>query len=105
MKITREDVLRVAELAHLDLTEAEIEMFSRQLDSILSYVDKLNELDTSKVEPMAQVAPPPAAGQGASVGTPLREDNLAPCDIIGDVLAGAPDASPEYFRVPRVIER
>ena len=105
MKITREDVLRVAELAHLELSEAEIEMFSRQLDSILTYVDKLNELDTSNVEPMAQVAPPAASGQGARVGTPLREDELAPCNIIGDVLAGAPDASPPYFRVPRVIER
>jgi aspartyl-tRNA(Asn)/glutamyl-tRNA(Gln) amidotransferase subunit C len=105
MKITREDVLRVAELAHLELSEAEIEMFSRQLDSILTYVDKLNELDTSNVEPMAQVAPPTASGQGAASGTPLRQDELAPCDIIGDVLAGAPDASPPYFRVPRVIER
>ena len=105
MKITREDVLRVAELAHLELSEAEIEMFSRQLDSILTYVDKLNELDTSSVEPMAQVAPPTASGQGAAAGTPLRQDELAPCDIIGDVLAGAPDASPPYFRVPRVIER
>jgi aspartyl-tRNA(Asn)/glutamyl-tRNA(Gln) amidotransferase subunit C len=105
MKITREDVLRVAELAHLELSEAEIEMFSRQLDSILTYVDKLNELDTSNVEPMAQVAPPAASGQGATVGTPLRQDEFALCDIIGDVLAGAPDASPPYFRVPRVIER
>jgi aspartyl-tRNA(Asn)/glutamyl-tRNA(Gln) amidotransferase subunit C len=105
MKITREDVLRVAELAHLELSEAEIEIFSRQLDSILTYVDKLNELDASNVEPMAQVAPPAASGQGARAGTPLREDELAPCDIIGDVLAGAPDAAPPYFRVPRVIER
>jgi aspartyl-tRNA(Asn)/glutamyl-tRNA(Gln) amidotransferase subunit C len=105
MKIKREDVLRVAELAHLQLSETEIEMFSRQLDSILTYVDKLNELDTSKVEPMAQVAPPSASGQGAAAGTPLREDELAPCDVAGDVLGGAPDASPPYFRVPRVIER
>ena len=105
MKITREDVLRVAELAHLDLTEAEIEMFARQLDSILTYVDKLNELDTSNVEPLAQVAPPTASGQGTAAGTPLRKDELAPCDIIGEVLAGAPGASPPYFRVPRVIER
>jgi len=105
MKITREDVLRVAELEHLELSEAEIEMFSRQLDSILSYVDKLNELDTSNVEPLAQVAPPAAAGQGGAVGTPLRQDEPAPCDVIGEVLAGAPDASPPYFRVPRVIER
>lgn len=105
MKITREDVLRVAELAHLELSEAEIEMFSRQLDSILTYVEKLNELDTSNVGPMAQVAPPTASGQGTRAGTPLREDELAPCDVVGDVLAGAPDASPPYFRVPRVIER
>ena len=105
MKITREDALRVAELAHLDLTEAEIEMFSRQLDSILTYVEKLNEVDTTNVEPMAQVAPPAASGQGAAAGTPLREDKPAPCDVVSDVLAGAPDASPPYFRVPRVIER
>jgi aspartyl-tRNA(Asn)/glutamyl-tRNA(Gln) amidotransferase subunit C len=105
MKITREDVLRVAELAHLELSEAEIEMFSRQLDSILTYVEKLNELDTNNVEPMAQVAPPTASGHGAAAGTPLRQDELAPCDVVGDVLAGAPDASPPYFRVPRVIER
>lgn len=102
MKITREEVLRVAELAHLDLTEAEIDMFSRQLDSILSYVEKLNELDTSSVEPMAQVTP---LASGDAAGTPLREDVLKPCDVIGDVLAGAPDAAPPYFRVPRVIER
>jgi aspartyl-tRNA(Asn)/glutamyl-tRNA(Gln) amidotransferase subunit C len=105
LKITREDVLRVAELAHLELSEAEIEMFARQLDSILTYVDKLNELDTSEVEPLAQVAPPIGSGQGAAAGTPLREDKLVPCDVIGEALAGAPDASPPYFRVPRVIER
>ena len=105
MKITREDVLRVAELAHLELTEAEIEMFSRQLDSILTYAEKLNELDTSNVEPMSRVAPPAASSQGAAAGTPLREDRPIPCDVVGEVLAGAPDPSPPYFRVPRVIER
>ena len=105
MKITREDVLRVAELAHLELSEAEIEMFLRQLDSILTYAEKLNELDTSNVEPMSQVAPPATSGQGAAAGTPLREDQPVPCDVVGEVLAGAPDPSPPYFRVPRVIER
>jgi aspartyl-tRNA(Asn)/glutamyl-tRNA(Gln) amidotransferase subunit C len=105
MKITREDVLRVAELAHLELSEAEIEMFSRQLDSILTYVEKLNELDTASVEPMSQVTPAVASAEAAVQGTPLREDRPAPCNIIGDVLAGAPDPSPPYFRVPRVIER
>ena len=55
MKITREDVVRVAELAYLDLSESELETYRRQIDEILEYIGKLNELDTSAVEPMAQV--------------------------------------------------
>ena len=55
MKITREDVLRVAELAYLELSEAELETYRKQVDEILEYIDKLNELDTTHVEPMAQV--------------------------------------------------
>jgi aspartyl-tRNA(Asn)/glutamyl-tRNA(Gln) amidotransferase subunit C len=101
MKITREDVVRVAELAYLDLSESEVETYLRQLDSILTYVEKLNELDTSAVPAMAQVAP---TGTQAG-GTPLRDDVEAPCDIIGDVLAGAPEGTPTHFRVPKVIER
>ena len=64
MKITREDVLRVAELAHLELGEGEVDAYQRHLDSILTYVEKLNALDTSGVEPMAQVAPPGAQTAG-----------------------------------------
>jgi aspartyl-tRNA(Asn)/glutamyl-tRNA(Gln) amidotransferase subunit C len=104
MKISREDVLRVAELAHLDLSEAEIETFLRHLDSILTYADKLNELDTARVEPMAQVLPPDASAAG-SAGTPLREDTPVPNRVVEQVLRQAPDAAPPYFRVPRVIER
>ena len=55
MKISREDVLRVASLAHLGLSPEEVETYRNQLDRILSYIDKLNELDISNVEPMAQV--------------------------------------------------
>jgi aspartyl-tRNA(Asn)/glutamyl-tRNA(Gln) amidotransferase subunit C len=108
MKITREEVLHVAELAHLELSEAEIDSFARHLDSILTYSSKLNELDTDAVEPMAQVLPPGAAGDAAKelqTGTPMREDVPEPCEIIGDVLAGAPDPDPPYFLVPKVIER
>jgi aspartyl-tRNA(Asn)/glutamyl-tRNA(Gln) amidotransferase subunit C len=108
MKITREEVLHVADLAHLELSEAEIDSFARHLDSILTYSSKLNELDTDAVEPMAQVLPPGAAGDAAKelrTGTPMREDVPEPCEIIGDVLAGAPDPDPPYFRVPKVIER
>ena len=101
VKISQKDVLRVAELAHLELTEAEVETYRRQLDSILSYVEKLNELDTSRVEPMSQ-----ALAEGSPEENPaLRDDTPQPCTVGPEVLAQAPDPSPPYFRVPKVIER
>ena len=100
MKITREDVLRVAELAYLDLSEDELEKYRRQIDEILDYIGKLNELDTSGVEPMAQVL----ADDQAADAT-LREDLVVPSAVAEDVLRQAPDAETPYFRVPKVIER
>src|SRR5258708_17925001 len=100
MKISREDVLRVAELAYLDLSESELEMYRAQIDEILEYIGKLNELDTSKVEPMAQVL---TTDQQADAT--LREDLIVPCAVAEDVLKHAPDPEPPYFRVPKVIER
>jgi aspartyl-tRNA(Asn)/glutamyl-tRNA(Gln) amidotransferase subunit C len=105
MKITKEDVVRVADLAHLELSETEVDSYARHLDSILTYVEKLNELNTDGVEPMAQVVPPGAAAEGQSAGTPLRDDIVEPCAVINEVLAGAPDPEAPYFRVPIVIER
>ena len=102
MRISREDVLRVSELAHLELSEAEIEKYRSQLDSILEYIAKLNELDTSRVEPMAQVLAPE---NPQSPNATLREDVVVPCDLAPEVLRQAPDAQPPYFRVPKVIER
>ncbi len=103
MKISKEDVARVAELAHLELTGAELETYRSQLDSILSYIGKLNELDTAQVEPMAGGRP---AGVGGDADS-LRADSPQPCDVIRDVLKIAPDPSPDglYIRVPKVIER
>ena len=100
MKISREDVLRVAELSYLDLSEPELEVYRAQIDEILEYIGKLNELDTSNVEPMAQVL----TGDQAADAT-LREDVVVPCTVGGDVLKHAPDPEPPYFRVPKVIER
>jgi len=100
MKISREDVLRVADLAYLELSEAEIETYRTQLDSILEYIGKLNELDTTGVAPMAQVL---SSDQAADAT--LREDSVLPCDVAADVLQHAPDPEPPYFRVPKVIER
>jgi aspartyl-tRNA(Asn)/glutamyl-tRNA(Gln) amidotransferase subunit C len=103
MKISREDVLRVAELAHLELTPAEVDTFQAQLDQILDYVDKLKQVDVEKVEPMSQVLVQSAGPSGAH--PELRDDVLVPCTVADAVLAQAPDAAKPFFRVPRVIER
>ncbi len=101
MKISREEVLRVAELAHLELSEAETETYRGQLDSILEYVDKLNEVDLSGIEPMAQVL---FASDEAN-SSALREDVERPCNTGSELLKQAPDARKPYFRVPKVIDR
>jgi aspartyl-tRNA(Asn)/glutamyl-tRNA(Gln) amidotransferase subunit C len=107
MKISREDVLRVAELAHLELSPEEIDTYRGQLDEILTYVEKLRELDVTHVEPMAQVL---HRGRGSETGATnsqaeLREDVLQPCDVSDAVLSQAPEAAKPFFRVPKVIER
>jgi aspartyl-tRNA(Asn)/glutamyl-tRNA(Gln) amidotransferase subunit C len=105
MKITREEVLRVAELAHLGLSPDEVETYRAHLDGILTYVDKLQELDITNVEPMSQVLYP-ATTPGAQDSHPeLREDTPRPCEVADATLAGAPDAAKPFFRVPRVIDR
>jgi len=100
MKISREDVARVAELAYLDLSEAELETYRAQIDEILEYIGKLNELDTANVEPMAQVLTSDQAADAT-----LREDVVVPWEMVGEVLKQAPDEDGLYFRVPKVIER
>jgi aspartyl-tRNA(Asn)/glutamyl-tRNA(Gln) amidotransferase subunit C len=99
MKISREDVLKVAALANLELSDTEVDTFRGHLDDILTYIDKLNEVDTSGIEPMTQVA------AAAADDSPLREDVIVRADVITEVLQGAPDPEAPYFRVPRVIEK
>lgn len=100
MKISREDVLRVADLAYLDLSESELETYRKQIDDILEYIGKLNELDTANVEPMAQVL-----ADDQTADATLREDVVVLCDVANQILIQAPDPEPPYFRVPKVIER
>lgn len=100
MKISREDVLYVAELAHLELTEGEVEKFREQLDGILTYIDKLKEVDVSGVESMAQVLEAQAAPNAT-----LREDAVKASNIGKAILEQAPEAKSPYFRVPKVIEK
>lgn len=102
MRISKEEVLRVAELAHLELTEAEVAKYQQQLDSILDYIAKLNAVDTTNIEPMTQVA---AGGSTGDANAEFRSDVIVPCDIGKEVLERAPDAEGSYFHVPKVIER
>ena len=100
MKISREDVVRVSELAYLDLSDAELETYRAQIDEILEYIGKLNELDTANVEPMAQVL-----ADDQTADATLREDLVVLCQGADEVLRQAPDPEPPFFRVPKVIER
>ena len=99
MKLTEEQVRHVADLANLALSDEEIARMARDLDGILSHIDKLNQLDTSGVEPMAQVLY--QAGETAT----LREDRERPPLGTETALANAPVSGAGYFKVPKVIER
>ena len=94
-KITRAEVEHVARLARLELTEDEKERMTAQLDAILGYVDKLNALDTSQVEPTTTVIP---------MVSVMRDDVVRPSLDRAEALANAPDRAGAFFRVPRIIE-
>jgi aspartyl-tRNA(Asn)/glutamyl-tRNA(Gln) amidotransferase subunit C len=103
MKISREEVIRVAELAHLGLSPEEIDAYRDQLDGILTYIDKLKELDVTNIQPMTQVL---YTGSSSQESHPeLRADTPRPCDVSDAVLAQASDSQKPFFRVPKVIER
>lgn len=96
MQITREMIDHVAALARLSFAEEELEGFTAQLNEILQYVEKLNELDTSAVEPTSHMF---------FTRTPMREDKVreepAPTERL---LQNAPQRKDNFFVVPRVIE-
>jgi len=112
MKVTEKDVGYVADLANLELTEQERATMLRDLNSILEYVDRLNELDTSDVAPMAQVSDRygvDESKQGSERFSYATRDDILeglrkslPHD---EALANAPDPDDDFFRVPKVIER
>ena len=94
MALTREEVLHVAELARLSLSPEEIELFTVQLNEILEYVEKLQELDTSGVAPLAHVIP---------LFNVFREDQVRESLPLDAVLENAPAREDGNFLVPRVI--
>ena len=108
MKVTEKDVLYVADLANLELTEEERARMVRDLNSILDHIDRLNQLDTANVAPMAQVSD--RYGDPAKTGTArfehaMRPDALGPCLTHEAALGNAPETDGTFFRVPKVIEK
>ncbi len=95
MKLSTSDVEYVAKLARLEVTEAEKEKFTAQLNDILLYIDQLNELDTKGVAPMSHAI---------AVTNAFREDKIVESLGTQKALANAPDARGEFFRVPKVID-
>jgi aspartyl-tRNA(Asn)/glutamyl-tRNA(Gln) amidotransferase subunit C len=105
--VTEKDVSYVAELAHLELTGEERLRMLKDLNSILDYIDRLNQLDTSGVEPMAQVASRygQRTASGDAFAHAMREDELLPCLPREDAMRNAPASDGTFFKVPKVIER
>lgn len=95
MKITQQEVAKVAVLARLDLSTAELEVVTRQMDAVLGYVGKLNELDTDGILPTAHAVP---------MSNAFRADEVRPSLAAEAALSNAPDRRDDTFRVPKVIE-
>ena len=94
MSLTPEQVKKIARLARLDLSEAEVKKFSTQLSAILEFVEKLKSLDVEKIEPTAHAI---------SVPTPFRKDEIREFKDQEEVLKQSPDREGDFFRVPKVI--
>ncbi len=103
--VSEKDVSYVAELAHLELTEAERTRMLKDLNSILEYIDRLNELETANVDPMAQVAARYGAGSAGGFANAMRADEPRPCLPRDEALRNAPKSDGVFFKVPKVIER
>ncbi|HXF59615.1 MAG TPA: Asp-tRNA(Asn)/Glu-tRNA(Gln) amidotransferase subunit GatC [Candidatus Saccharimonadales bacterium] len=95
MPIDAKVVHDVARLSRLEVDPAEAPRFVKELQSILAYVEQLQSLDVSGIEPTSQV--------GAGVKTALREDVVVPSEVREEALEQAPDRDGDYFRVPRVV--
>lgn len=95
MKITREEVQRVAALARLKFSPDEEELLTQQLDGILQYMETLNRLDTSNVEPLAHVV---------DIVNAFREDRVVRQQTVDSLLVNAPAREKNFFKVPKIIE-
>jgi aspartyl-tRNA(Asn)/glutamyl-tRNA(Gln) amidotransferase subunit C len=95
MNISLENVRHVAKLSRLNLTSAEEELMTEQLNAILHYAEKLNELDTDDVEPTTHVL---------HVSNVMREDEVRPSLTLEQVMRNAPEEEDGQFKVPAILE-
>jgi aspartyl-tRNA(Asn)/glutamyl-tRNA(Gln) amidotransferase subunit C len=102
--VSLEEVRRVAELANLELTAEEEPHMQRDLNAVLGYIAQLNEVDTTGIEPMAQVGDI-LGKSGDLTGAALRADEVRPSLDRRAVMAAAPESDGRFFKVPKVIER
>jgi aspartyl-tRNA(Asn)/glutamyl-tRNA(Gln) amidotransferase subunit C len=94
-KIDQALVRKVAKLSRLELTDHEVEEFTSQLSAILDYVEKMNELDTTGVEPLAHCLP---------IANVLREDRVKESLGTERTLANAPQRDGDFFKVPKILD-
>ena len=94
-RIDQTQVKKVAKLSRLELSDAEVEEFAGQLSAVIEYVEKMNELDTSDVEPLAHCLP---------VSNVLREDTGRESMGTETTLANAPECDDQFFRVPKILD-
>ena len=98
MPITEADIEKVAQLAHIEITSEELKVFRPQIAEIVTYVEQLNAVDTSNVEPSLGGLTPEGERTDSS-----RDDEVQPSLGQKLALAEAPDAAAGYFRVPKVL--
>ena len=98
MPITKSDIEKVAQLAHLEIAPEELEIFGPQIADIISYVEQLNAIDTTNIEPALGGLTPEGARTDSA-----RDDRVEPSLGQELALAEAPDAAAGYFRVPKVL--
>ena len=96
MSVTKDDVKKIAELARLEFTNSEIENYTSEMNKILGYVEKLNELDTKEIEPLSH----PIENNNV-----FREDTINVSTVREEALKNAPDKTSEHFKVPKVISQ
>ncbi|MFQ5893595.1 MAG: Asp-tRNA(Asn)/Glu-tRNA(Gln) amidotransferase subunit GatC [Nitrospinota bacterium] len=94
-KISRDEVLHVARLSRLTFSEAEVDRFTEQLSAILTYMEKLDELDTSGVEPTSHVVP---------LANVFKADEVHPSVDREQIMAGGPSAEHGHYKVPKIVE-